>query len=147
MKYLATVQNGELVIKNNLRQFLKDNEGAVFEIQKRVVTRSSAQNNSIHLWLTQVADELDKGGHTLQDVIKAIKKARIRPTMEALKEIMWKPIQWILYKKKSTTELHTTEVDRVYETASAFLGREFFIHIPFPSQDLLAEQDPNFIKN
>jgi hypothetical protein len=109
--------------------------------------RTTRQSRALHLWLTQVADELDKQGHTLQDVVKAIKRAEIRPTMEALKEVMWKPLMLIMFKKKSTTQLEKLEVDKVYEVANKFLSDNFETHVPFPSQDELARIDPNFIKN
>ena len=94
--------------------------------------RTNAQNNSIHLYLEHVADALNREGHTLQDVVKAIKKAQIRPTKNALKEVVWKPLQEIILGKGSTTTLEKGEVDQVYEMMNAFIGREFQIHIPFP---------------
>jgi len=97
--------------------------------------RTTQQNKSIHLWLTQVADELDKNGHTLQDVVKSIKRAEIRPTMESLKEVMWKPLLLIMFNKKSTTKMTTKEVDKIYDVANKFLADNFELHVPFPSQE------------
>jgi hypothetical protein len=144
-KLFFTIKNGKMEIDQTRYQELLQMEGKRFYIGVANETRSSAQNNSIHLYLEQVAIALDREGHSMQDVVKAIKKAEIRPTMEALKEIVWKPIQWILFKKKSTTKLITTEVDRVYETVNAFIGREFQIHIPFPSQEI--KDYEQYIKN
>lgn len=82
-----------------------------------------------------MAEELDRHGHTLQDVVKEIRKAEIRPTKENLKEVMWKPYQKAALNKDSTTELTTVEVDRVYEGLNKWIGERFHFHIPFPSNE------------
>lgn len=69
----------------------------------------------------------------MQDVVAQIKKAQIRPTKEALKACVWKPMQEAMYGKRSTTELTTDEVDRVYEAVNHFISSHFHIHVPFPS--------------
>lgn len=98
-------------------------------------TRTQRQNNSIHLWLTQLAEELDRHGHTIQNVVAKIQRAEIRPTGEALKEVLWRPYQIAAFKKESTTQLNKSEVDRVYEGLNKFLGENFEIHVPFPSDE------------
>ena len=99
-------------------------------------TRTIPQNNSLHLYLTLVADELDKKGFTMQDVVKAIRRAEIRPTMEAIKAVVWKPLQQIITGVESTTKIKTSDVDRVYETMNKWLGDNFDgIHVPFPSNE------------
>lgn len=97
--------------------------------------RTAKQNNAIHKYLDLVAKALDSEGHTMQDVCKAIRRAEIRPTKEALKEVVWKPLQAIMLGKESTRELETHEVDKVYEAMNRWLGQEFELHIPFPSNE------------
>jgi hypothetical protein len=98
--------------------------------------RTINQNNALHKYLELVAEALDREGHTMQDVVKAIRRAEIRPTKEALKEVVWKPLQEIILSKKSTTELTKHEIDPVYEAMNKWLGQEFHIHIPFPNREL-----------
>jgi hypothetical protein len=107
-------------------------EEAVDEAKKQ---RTLPQNNAIHKWLTDVALELDKGGHTIQNVVAAIKRAEIRPTMLALKEVLWRPYMIAATGKESTTQLDTAEVDKVYEGLNKFLGENFELFIPFPSEE------------
>lgn len=111
--------------------------------------RTQAQSRAIHLYLTQVAKELERNGYTMQDVLERIRKVEIMPTGNALKEVVWKPIQKILFNKKSTTELSKTEeIDKVYDVVNKWLAKEFDgLHIPFPSQEELAKIDDTFIKN
>lgn len=97
--------------------------------------RTDKQNRALHLYLHQVAEALDREGHTMQNVTEAIRKAEIRPTKENIKEVVWKPLQAILLNKKSTTQLNKVDVDRVYEVMNAWLGREFHLYVPWPSED------------
>lgn len=102
--------------------------------------RTNRQNAALHKYLTQVSEVLDKEGNTMQDVVKAIKRAEIRPTPVALKEVVWKPLQEIMLGKKSTTELTTAEVDKVYEAMNKWLGDNFQTHVPFPSEETALER-------
>jgi len=112
---------------------------------KKKGTRSGQQNKSIHLWLTWIADELRKQGQTMQNVLERIKRAEIEPTMEALKEVVWKPYQKSAFGKKSSTELTKSEVTTVYDGLNKFFGQEFEIHIPFPSDDYEISREQDYI--
>lgn len=98
--------------------------------------RTSTQNRALHKLFADVAEALDREGHTVQDVTKAIKKAEVRVTPEIVKEVIWKPLQEVMYGTKSTTELSTIQVDKVYEILNKWLGDNFNgINVPFPEQD------------
>ena len=136
---LLAMKNGKpWLAHKHLVELLKNVE--VAEIKKEG-TRSNAQNRSIHLWLTQVAEELDRHGHTVQNVTSKIQRAEIRPTGENLKEILWRPYMIASTRKESTTQLNKSEVDRVYEGLNKFLGDHFGIHIPFPSNETRAWEE------
>ena len=97
--------------------------------------RTDSQNNALHLYLSNIAKELEKEGHTMQDVVKAIKTAEVIPTTLGLKEVVWKPIQRIMFDKTSTTELSKQgEIDRIYDVANKFFGENFHVYAPFPSK-------------
>ena len=97
--------------------------------------RTSQQNKSLHLYLTQVANELDRNGHTLQDVVKKITKVEIRPTMQNIKEVVWHEIQKAQFSKTSSAFLTKNEVNEVYDIMNKWLGVYFQIHIPWPNDD------------
>jgi type I restriction-modification system DNA methylase subunit len=101
--------------------------------------RTKKQNDAIHLYLEQVAGELQNQGQTLQGIIEKIEIAEIIPTEKNLKEVIWRSFQDALLKKKSTTELTTDEVTKVYEVVAMFLSRNFEINLPFPS---IEEDEP-----
>ena len=101
---------------------------------KQPKRRTERQNKALHLYLTQVAETLDREGHTLQDIVKVITKVEIRPTMSNIKEVVWREIQKAQLGKTSTTELSKQEdIDKVYDAMNKWLGHYFEIHIPFPS--------------
>lgn len=101
---------------------------------KKTGTRTKKQNDSFNLWLAQVAEALDKDGHTVQNVVAKIQKAEIRPTRDNLMEVMWRPYQIAATRKESSTKLTKGEVDKIYEGLNKFLGEHFHLHIPFPSR-------------
>ena len=94
--------------------------------------RTDQQRKAIEVYCRLVAEELWRNGHTMQDVVKAIKRAEIRPTQARVKEIIWNGISEAQLNKSSSTQLEKTEVDEIYDRMNKFLGQEFEIHIPFP---------------
>lgn len=102
--------------------------------------RTDQQRKAIEVYCRQVAETLEREGHTLQDVIKVIRRAEIRPTQSNIKAVVWNGISEALLGKDSSTKLEKSEVDRVYEMMNAFIGREFHFHIPFPSEEKELEE-------
>jgi hypothetical protein len=91
------------------------------------------QQKALHLYFRQVADELNKQGEGMQLIMsKFVLDAK--PTDKLIKELLWKPLQFAMIGKESTTELlKREEIDKIYETLNKFLGENFGISIPFPS--------------
>lgn len=109
----------------------KDKESIIKQKQ-----RTHSQNNALHLYLTQVANELDRQGHTMQDVVKKITKVEIKPTMHNVKEMIWREIMKAQLGKESTTFLAKQEdIDKVYDVMNKWLGTYFEIFIPFPNDE------------
>lgn len=97
--------------------------------------RTEQQNKAIHLYLTWVARELQNQGQTMQNVVKAITKVEITPTMQNIKELVWREIQKTMFEKESTTFLTKHEVDEVYRVMSMWLSKNFGIDLPFPNDE------------
>ena len=100
--------------------------------------RTEAQNNSIHLYLTWVAHELQNQGQTMQDVVKKITDIEIVTTKFNLKEVVWREIQKAQLGKESTTFLTKHEVNEIYEIMSRWLAKNFGIDLPFPNDEDIA---------
>lgn len=124
-------------LRERLEEFIEKYKD---EPEPKKGTRSGQQNKSIHLWLAWIADELNRNGHTMQNVLERIKRAEIRPTMIALKEVVWKPYQTAAFGKESSTQLTKNEVTETYEGLNKFFGQEFEIHIPFPDDSEISRE-------
>ncbi len=103
--------------------------------------RTINQNSAIHLYLTQVAEELRNQGQSMQNVVKKISKVEIIPTQKNLKELVWREIQKAQCNKESSAKLTVEEVTQVYEVMAKFMAMYFEISIPFPSEDEMMRQE------
>ena len=56
-------------------------------------------------------------------------------TPASVKECLWREIQKIMTTKKSTTELTTDEITKIYDVLNLFISENFHVHIPFPSEE------------
>lgn len=116
-------------LRNELNKYITELE----KEQKGKPVRTGSQNNSIHLYLSKISEQLQDEGHTMQDVVMAIKRAEIIPTMLALKEVVWKPIQKIMFGVDSTTQLKKIgQIDKVYMAVDKFFADNFGATYPFP---------------
>ena len=122
-----------------LEQQEEDSEETIKQV------RTATQNRSLHKYLANLAGELDRNGFTMQDVLKAIRRAEIRPTMIALKEVVWKPLQLIVAGTDSTTKVTTSEIDRIVDTITKWTAYEFDgIYVPFPSKETKPYEYPTY---
>ena len=95
--------------------------------------RTLLQNNSLHKYLTMLAEELQEAGLDMKQILKP--HIEIPPTPELLKDHLWRPIQISMFGKQSTTELTTIEVNKIYEVLNRHLGEKFGVHVPWPAKD------------
>lgn len=103
--------------------------------------RTLSQNKALHLFFEQLAEALDDGGYSVQQVLA---EAVERPwTKESVKELIWRPIQEAMTGEHSTADLDKLDVDAVYEVLNRHLGQKFGIHVPFPSEESLSEEQRN----
>ena len=106
--------------------------------------RTLQQNKALHLYLSQVADELDRQGHTMQNVVQKITKVEIKPTLYNVKEMIWREIMKAQLGKDSTTFLEKNEIDQVYDVMNKWLGTYFEIYISFPNDEQRQWEKANY---
>ncbi len=93
--------------------------------------RTGKQNNALHLYFMWLATELNLAGYTVQLVLK--QKMDLDWSPNSVKELLWRPAQQAILKKKSTTELSKQQdIDLIYDHLNRHLSEKFKIHIPFP---------------
>jgi hypothetical protein len=95
--------------------------------------RSDLQNNSLHLYLSHLAEALNDAGYDMKRTLK--KEIDIPWGKESAKEHLWRPIQELLTKKDSTTKPTTEEYVYIYEVLSRHLVEKLGVNVAWPSKD------------
>lgn len=93
--------------------------------------RTLKQNDSLHLYLSMLANELNDSGQDMRKVLKPT--VDIPWSTDTAKRFLWKPIQEIMMDKKSTTELTTDEIDKIYKVLDKHVSEKCGIHVEFPA--------------
>ena len=74
-QFTAQIKDKVLHISTDFKYFLqkqKDNTKFIIEINKIFSKRTLPQNNSIHLYCQQLADEFNAAGYDIKEVLKKI---------------------------------------------------------------------------
>lgn len=96
---------------------------------KKPIRRTERQNRALHLFYRLLAQELNESGLTVQLVLR--EKMELNWTADMVKELLWRPAQKALTKKRSTTELKKAqEIDLIYEHLARHLGEKFGMEVP-----------------
>jgi hypothetical protein len=93
--------------------------------------RTAKQNRALHKFFSQLSIELNTAGLDMRIVLKPSYQLWWTPKM--VKEHLWKSVQEAMYQKKSTTELTTKELDKIFEQLQHILGEKFGLELEFPS--------------
>ena len=109
-------------------------------MKEELLTRK--QQNSLHIYLRQVAQALNDAGYSIQEVLKNF-TFELEWSETSVKEILWRIAQKKMLGKESTTKLSKQkEIDLVYEVMNRFLGEKLHIEsIPFPSEQQQALEE------
>jgi len=102
--------------------------------------RSENQNNALHLWLDQIADEAERRGLTLDMWVKHPTEMKIT---ESLLKDSFRATGRKMYGKKSTADLTKEEFSEIQRLFDKAVLERLGIDIPFPNIDLLIDQDNN----
>ena len=95
--------------------------------------RTTQQNKALHLYFRLLAESLNEAGLDMKKVLK--------PTIDIswnernVKGYLWRPIQNAQVIKKSTTELNSDEIDKIYEVINRHISEKFGIYVPFPNEE------------
>jgi len=104
--------------------------------------RTIKQNRSLHLFFRLLADELNNAGLDMKKVLKP--NIDIPWTDKNIKEYIWKPVQEAMLLKKSTAEMNTGDMTRIWKVLNKHIGEKFGVEVPpIPSQ----EQTENYLKS
>lgn len=100
--------------------------------------RTTKQNNSLHLLMTQLAEELNNSGKTMMKVLS--QTAEIEWTAYSTKEYLLRPFIKAMYGKNSTTQLTTKELSDATEAMLRHVAQTTGVALDFPSLESLAQE-------
>lgn len=111
--------------------------------QKIIKRRTSQQNRAMHLFFKQLSEVLVESGMDVRTTLKTDFDLPFSP--ELVKELLWRPVMKAYKKKNSTTQLATTDIDKIYDIIARELGEKHGLEIPmFPSiESLIEDYDTN----
>lgn len=108
------------------------------EKKNKLLTRQ--QQKALHLFYEHLAQELSDAGLDMKKTLKP--EIDIPWSARTVKDFLWRPIQQAQLQKKSTTELTTTDIDKVVNTLTRHLGERFGIEIQFPCiEEVMRQMD------
>jgi len=100
-------------------------------IQVKTGGRTTKQNSSLWLYLTQLADALNEAGMDQRKVLK--ESVAIEWNKDSAAKYLWKPVRKAITGKVSTAQLDRAEIGEVYMALSKHMAEKFGLSISFPS--------------
>lgn len=140
MEYNLSKENDIYIFKEQIKWLLENKKCC--EIIKKTGKRTLTQNAALHLYFEHISKELNNLGLTFNYTGLKGLEMETKYNANLVKEMIWKPIQMTLFKKESTTELDTTEINEIIDVLSKFFS-ERGVFIPFPSLQSLIEYNEN----
>jgi hypothetical protein len=137
-----TTKEGLVLAKETLKAL-----GLKGEVKPSISTRTLNQNSALHLFFTQLAQELNEHGLDMRHLIR--QEVEIQWTPYSIKEYLWRPLQKVLTGKASTTKLdRSQEINLIYDNLNRIIIERTKGEINFPSFPCLESQiDEDNCKN
>jgi hypothetical protein len=110
-----------------------DKHKAIKVSVKSAKTRTLTQNSSIHKYCAQLAEAFNDAGLDMETILK--KGVAIPWDEHNVKKLIWHEVQFPMTGKKSSKDLLTNEVSKVYNVVNRHLSQTFGVFVPFPSRD------------
>lgn len=107
--------------------------------QTKLKLRTNKQSRAMHLFFTLLAEELNFSGYDMRKTIAP--EIDIPWTSYSVKEYLWRPIQKVMFGKKSTTQLETKDIDKIFETINRVIGERTGVYVPWPCMEQLMEEE------
>lgn len=108
--------------------------------EKEEKQRTLQQNKALHKWFDLVAETLNEAGLDMRKTLK--QEIEISWTRSAVKEYLWRPVMRAMIGKESTTQMSTTDIDKIFNVLNRHLGEKLKVHQPFPSiENILLEME------
>ena len=94
--------------------------------------RTIQQNKALHKYCEILADTFNDAGYDMKYVL-SFKVLDVPWNKDLVKEALWKEVQKAVLGTDSTTQLSTTDIDKVYNVLNRFISEKFGIYVEWPS--------------
>lgn len=111
-------------------------KGKTVDLIEKKNTRSTRQNSSLHLLFTIISNQLNEMGMEFQYFGLKGKVMSVRHTPNLVKEHIWRPLQFALFRIKSTKDINTEQINEIVDILTKFFGEKGVV-IEFPSKETL----------
>jgi hypothetical protein len=98
------------------------------EYKKVNPVRTNQQNRALHLYYKLIANQLNDTGYQHHTGIGI----DVRFTETIIKEEYWRPIQFEMFKIKSTKDINTNQINDIIDAFSLYFG-ERGVYVEFPN--------------
>jgi hypothetical protein len=95
-------------------------------------SRTLTQNRALHKFFDLLAVELNEAGLDQKKLLKP--SIDIPWTQNAVKEMLWRPVQEAVTGIKSTTKPETSQYSAIYEVLNRHLSMKHGISVPWPTK-------------
>ena len=107
----------------------------VVTIAKGTNRRSLSQNASLHLYCEQIADKMNAAGYTQRQLVGSFKEGFELPTTGSMIKDIFRAVCEAMYQKKSTADLTTVEIQKVYQVVDERFGQITGCRAEWPSSE------------
>lgn len=128
----------EVCNKTSLEMFIKhitqmyEEKGFITVKLKAGKTRTTLQNNALHVYCRLMAEQLNDAGYDMKNTLKA--EVEIPWTTELVKEYLWKPVQSAITGSDSTSTASREDYDKTHQVLSKHISEKFNIYVEFPKR-------------
>ena len=110
-------------------------EFGYFEIEIKALggLRTRAQNRALHKYFELLADALNDAGYDQRKTLKP--DVDIPWTKDAVKTMLWHPLQKAITGEESTARVKTSDYPKVYEVLNRHTAQKLGVSAPWPCED------------
>lgn len=135
MLFACHKTNGQFSIEKAFKEFIEKIKDGRYQLEFKKRKRTSKQNRAMHLYFTQLAEELNDAGFDMKKTLR--EDVNIPWTPTNIKENLWRPLQRAYLRIESTKNLKSGDIDKVYEILNKEIGERTGVYVPWPSEDLM----------
>lgn len=97
--------------------------------------RTLQQNAALHKWCELMATQMNDAGYTQRQLVGQFKDGFELPVTEHMVKDIFREVGRAMFKKDSTADLTTTEVQEVYQVVDARFGEITGCRTEWPSRE------------